>query len=37
VGAGILAGIIIFLGAALLFRMEELTLVKRTLLARARR
>jgi putative peptidoglycan lipid II flippase len=37
VGAGMLAGIIIFLGAALLFRMEELTLVKRTLFERARR
>jgi putative peptidoglycan lipid II flippase len=37
VGAGVLAGIIIFLGAALLFRMEELTLVRRTLFARLRR
>jgi putative peptidoglycan lipid II flippase len=37
VGAGVLAGVIIFLGAALLFRMEELTLVRRTLFARLRR
>jgi putative peptidoglycan lipid II flippase len=37
VGAGVLAGIIIFLGAALLFRMEELTLVKRAMFARMRR
>jgi putative peptidoglycan lipid II flippase len=37
VGTGVLAGIIIFLGAAMLFRMEELTLVRRTLFARTRR
>ena len=37
VGVGVLAGLIIFLGAAVLFRMEELELVKRTLLARMRR
>ena len=37
VGAGVLAGIIIFVGAALLFRMEEFTLVRRTLFARLRR
>jgi putative peptidoglycan lipid II flippase len=37
VGAGVMAGLIIFLGAALLFRMEELELVKRTLRARLHR
>jgi putative peptidoglycan lipid II flippase len=37
VGTGVMAGIIIFLGAAMLFRMEELTLVRRTLFARSRR
>jgi putative peptidoglycan lipid II flippase len=31
VGAGILAGLIIFIGAALLFRVEEFQLVKRTI------
>jgi putative peptidoglycan lipid II flippase len=37
VGVGVMAGLIIFLGAALLFRLEELDLVKRTLWARPRR
>jgi putative peptidoglycan lipid II flippase len=37
VGAGVMAGLIIFIGAALLFRMEELELVKRTLGSRLRR
>jgi hypothetical protein len=37
VGAGVLAGVIIYVGAALLFRMEELALVKRTLSGRPRR
>jgi putative peptidoglycan lipid II flippase len=37
VGVGVMAGLIIFLGAALLFRLEELELVKRTLRARPRR
>jgi putative peptidoglycan lipid II flippase len=37
VGVGVLAGLILFLGAAVLFRMEEFELVKRTLLARMRR
>jgi putative peptidoglycan lipid II flippase len=37
VGAGVMGGLIIFLGAALLFRMEELELVKRTLRSRLRR
>jgi putative peptidoglycan lipid II flippase len=37
VGAGVLAGVIIYVGAALLFRMEELALVKRTLSGRLRR
>jgi putative peptidoglycan lipid II flippase len=37
VGVGVLAGLILFIGAAVLFRMEEFELVKRTLLARMRR
>jgi putative peptidoglycan lipid II flippase len=37
VGIGVLAGLIVFIGAAVLFRMEEFELVKRTLLARMRR
>jgi putative peptidoglycan lipid II flippase len=37
VGVGVLAGLIVFIGAAVLFRMEEFELVKRTLLARMRR
>jgi putative peptidoglycan lipid II flippase len=37
VGTGVLAGLIIFIGAALLLRMEEFELVKRTLTARFRR
>jgi putative peptidoglycan lipid II flippase len=37
VGTGVLAGLIIFVGAALLMRMEELELVKRTIAARLRR
>jgi putative peptidoglycan lipid II flippase len=37
VGAGVLAGLIIFVGAALLFRMEEFELVKRTVMGRIRR
>jgi putative peptidoglycan lipid II flippase len=37
VGAGVLGGLIIFVGAALLFRMEELELVKRTVMGRLRR
>jgi putative peptidoglycan lipid II flippase len=37
VGMGVLAGLIVFIGAAVLFRMEEFELVKRTLLARMRR
>jgi putative peptidoglycan lipid II flippase len=37
VGAGVVTGLIIFLGAALLFRMEEFEVVKRTLLGRLRR
>jgi putative peptidoglycan lipid II flippase len=37
VGAGVMAGLIIFIGAAMLFRMEELELVKRTLRSRLRR
>lgn len=37
VGSGVLAGFIIFLGAALLLRMEELELVKRSVAARFRR
>jgi putative peptidoglycan lipid II flippase len=37
VGTGVLAGLIIFIGAALLLRMEEFELVKRTLAARFRR
>jgi putative peptidoglycan lipid II flippase len=37
VGVGVLAGLILFIGAAVLFRMEEFQLVKRTLLARMRR
>jgi putative peptidoglycan lipid II flippase len=36
VGAGVLAGLIIFVGAALLFRVKELELVKRTILGRRR-
>jgi putative peptidoglycan lipid II flippase len=36
VGTGVLAGVIIFLGAAMLFRMEELKLVRRSLFARRR-
>jgi putative peptidoglycan lipid II flippase len=36
VGTGVLAGLIIFLGAALLLRMEEIELVKRTFVARFR-
>ncbi|HZA26813.1 MAG TPA: lipid II flippase MurJ, partial [Actinomycetota bacterium] len=36
VGAGVLAGLIIFVGAALLFRVEEFELVKRTILGRRR-
>ncbi len=32
VAAGVLAGLIIFLGAALLFRMEEFELLKRSVL-----
>jgi putative peptidoglycan lipid II flippase len=37
VGAGVIAGLIIFIGTALLFRMEEFELVKRTLAVRWRR
>jgi putative peptidoglycan lipid II flippase len=37
VGVGVLAGLTVFIGAAVLFRMEEFELVKRTLLARMRR
>jgi putative peptidoglycan lipid II flippase len=37
VGTGVLAGLIIFIGAALLLRMEEFELVKRTLVARFRK
>jgi putative peptidoglycan lipid II flippase len=37
VGTGVLAGLIIFLGAALVLRMEEFDLVKRTLQARLRK
>jgi hypothetical protein len=37
VGTGVLAGLIIFIGAALLLRMEEFELVKRMLLSRLRR
>jgi putative peptidoglycan lipid II flippase len=37
VGTGVLAGLIIFVVAALLFRMEEFDLLRRTLLARFRR
>jgi putative peptidoglycan lipid II flippase len=37
VGTGVLAGLIIFIGAALLLRMEEFELVRRTLAARFRR
>ena len=37
VGTGVLAGLMIFVGAAVLFRMEEFELVKRTLLPRLRR
>jgi putative peptidoglycan lipid II flippase len=37
VGTGVLAGLIIFIGAALLLRMEEFELVKRTLTARFRK
>jgi putative peptidoglycan lipid II flippase len=37
VGAGVLAGLIIFVGAALLFRMEEFELVKRSVMGRLRR
>jgi putative peptidoglycan lipid II flippase len=37
VGTGVLAGLIIFVGAALLLRMEEFDLVKRTIAARLRR
>jgi hypothetical protein len=36
VGTSVLAGLIIFLGAALLLRMEELELVRRTISARLR-
>lgn len=36
VGAGVVAGLIIFIGAALLFRVEEFELVKRTILGRRR-
>jgi putative peptidoglycan lipid II flippase len=37
VGTGVLAGLIIFLGAALVLRMEEFDLVKRTVMARLRK
>jgi putative peptidoglycan lipid II flippase len=37
VGVGVLAGLIIFVGAAVLFRMEEFELVKRTFVGRLRR
>jgi putative peptidoglycan lipid II flippase len=37
VGAGVLAGLIIFIGAAVLFRMEEFQLLKRAFLDRLRR
>jgi hypothetical protein len=37
VGAGVLAGLIIFVGAALLFRVKEFELVKRTIVGRRRR
>ncbi len=37
VGAGVITGLIIFIGAAVLFRMEEFQLVKRALLDRFRR
>jgi putative peptidoglycan lipid II flippase len=37
VGVGVMAGLIIFVGAAVLFRMEELDLVKRTFADRRRR
>jgi putative peptidoglycan lipid II flippase len=37
VGAGVLAGLIIFVGAALLFRVKEFELVKRMLMGRRRR
>jgi putative peptidoglycan lipid II flippase len=37
VGAGVLAGLVIFLGAAMLFRMEEFELVRRTVLGGIRR
>jgi putative peptidoglycan lipid II flippase len=36
VGAGVLGGLIIFVGAALLFRVEEFELVKRTIVGRRR-
>ena len=36
VGAGVMAGLIIFVGAALLFRVKEFELVKRTILGRRR-
>jgi putative peptidoglycan lipid II flippase len=36
VGAGVLAGLIIFVGAALLFRVKEFELVKRTIVGRRR-
>ena len=37
VGAGVLAGLIVFIGAALVLRMEEFDLIRRTLSARLRR
>jgi hypothetical protein len=37
VGAGVAAGLIIFVGAALVFRIEEFELVRRTVTARWRR
>jgi putative peptidoglycan lipid II flippase len=37
VGVGVIAGLIIFVGAAVLFRMEEFELVKRTFVDRRRR
>jgi putative peptidoglycan lipid II flippase len=37
VGAGVVGGLIIFIGAALLFRIEEFELVRRTVAARRRR
>jgi putative peptidoglycan lipid II flippase len=37
VGVGVIAGLVIFVGAAVLFRMEEFELVKRTFMDRRRR